>query len=421
MAGLSRIALGLAGGLLLCLAGPAVARQVNPAGANLRQEAPKVFLDCHQCDMDYIRREIQFVNFVRDREIADVHILVTIQSTGAGGREYTLEFIGRNGYYDIRNSLKYVSGRTDTDDEQRRGLARVLKMGLVPYAAKTPLGDFLDVAFDKRIRPEAVEDSWNSWVFSAGVSGSVSGEKAKDFASLSGYLSANRVTPAEKLRLGLSANLNSSTFHLDEGPVSSSADSESFSGLYVISLNEHWSAGSWLSVYASSYNNVALAVNPAPAIEYNFFPYEVSTRKQLRVLYRIGYSFNRYIEETVFLKTKESVLGQTLSLTLEIKEPWGNVSSSLSGSNHLTDFSKNRLEFWGGISLHVFGGMAVNFSGRYSSIHDQISLRKSEVSLEDALLGGKALPTNYSYGLSLGVSYTFGSIYTNIVNPRFGR
>jgi hypothetical protein len=421
MTNLSRIWYALTGGLLLCLPGLAAAQQSDPAAAHLRQEAPKVFLDCHQCDMDYIRREILFVNFVRDREIADVHILVTIQTTAAGGREYTLEFIGRNGYYDIRNSLKFVSNQTDTDDEQRRGLVRVLKMGLVPYAAKTPLGDFLDVAFDKRIQPEAVEDSWNSWVFSAGVSGSVSGEKAKDFASLSGYLSANRVTPAEKLRMGLSANLNSSTFHLDEGPVSSSADSESFSGLYVVSLNDHWSAGSWLSVYASSYNNVALTVNPAPAIEYNVFPYEESTRKQLRLLYRIGYSFNRYIEETVYLKTRESVLGQTLSLTLEIKEPWGNVSSSLQGSNHLTDFSKNRLEFWGGVSLHVFRGMALNFSGRYSSIHDQISLRKSEVSLEDALLGGKALPTNYSYGLSVGVSYTFGSIYTNIVNPRFGR
>jgi hypothetical protein len=87
----------------------------------------------------------------------------------------------------------------------------------------------------------------------------------------------------------------------------------------------------------------------------------------------------------------------------------------------LTDFSKNRLEFWGGVSLHVFRGMAVNFSGRYSNIHDQIWLAKSQASLEDILLGGKALATSYYYGLSVGVSYTFGSIYTNIVNPRFGR
>ena len=31
------------------------------------------------------------------------------------------------------------------------------------------------------------------------------------------------------------------------------------------------------------------------------------------------------------------------------------------------------------------------------------------------------LATNYNYRFSVGVSYTFGSIYSSIVNPRFGR
>jgi hypothetical protein len=408
-------------GVLLALApAPATAQQTDISADRLKQAAPKIFLDCHQCDMDFIRNEITFVNFVRDRQIADVHVLVTIELTGSGGREYSLEFIGQNAYYDLRNTLKYVSNQTDTDDEQRRGMVRVLKMGLVPYAAKTAVGDFLNVNFDRKVPAEVSEDSWNSWVFNVGVSGSVSGEASKDFASASGYFSANRVTPERKFRVGVSGNLNSSKFRLDTGPISSSADSESFSGIYVFSLSDHWSLGAWFSAYSSSYANIAWALNPAPAIEYNYYNYAESTRKQLRFLYRIGYSFNKYHEETVFSKMQESVLTQTLSVTMEIKQPWGNVSASLSGSNFLTDLSKNRLEFWSGVSLQLFRGLSVGFNASYSRIHDQISLPKTQATEDEILLGRKMLPTSFSYGLSVGVSYTFGSIYTNVVNPRFG-
>ncbi len=411
----------LAGALLSVLPAPSAAQEPEISAERLRQAAPKVFLDCHQCDMDFLRNEITFVNFVRDRQIADVHVLVTIQVTGSGGREYNLDFIGKNAYYDLRNTLKYVSNQTDTDDEQRRGLARVLKMGLVPYAAKTAVGDFLNINFDRKVPPEVTEDSWNSWVFSIGASGSLSGEKYKDFASASGYFSANRVTPERKLRMGISANLNKSNFQLESGLLKSSADSESFSGLYVISLSDHWSAGSWLSVYSSSYSNIALAVNPAPAVEYNYFDYAESTHKQLRFLYRIGFTFNRYHEETIYEKTKESVVTQTLSVTLEVKQPWGNASASLAGSALLLEPRKNRVEFWGGVSLHVFRGLAVSFSGQYSRIRDQISLPMTAATEDEILLGRKMLPTSYGYGLAVGVSYTFGSIYTNVVNPRFGR
>jgi hypothetical protein len=411
----------LTGAVLTVSPAFAAGQQADISADRLKQAAPKVFLDCHQCDMDFIRNEITFVNFVRERQTADVHILVTIQLTGSGGREYSLEFIGQNAYYDIRNTLRYVSNQTDTDDEQRRGLVRVLKMGLVPYAAKTAVGDFLNINFEKKVPPEVTEDIWNSWVFSVGVSGSVSGEKSKDFASASGYFSANRVTPERKLRMGVSGSLSRSKFDLASGPITSSADSESFGGLYVISLSDHWSVGSWLSVYSSSYSNVALAVNPAPAVEYNYFNYAESTRKQLRFLYRLGYSFNRYHEETVFRKTRESVLAQTLSVTVEIKQPWGNISSSLSGSTFLTDLAKNRVEFWSGVYLNLFRGLAISFNGSYSRIHDQISLPLTAASEEEILLGRKMLPTSFSYGMSVGVSYTFGSIYTNVVNPRFGR
>ena len=78
------------------------------ASANGQQPAPKdsapkdsapplirlrVFLDCHVCDFDFMRTEINFVDYVRDRQDAQVHILVTNQPTGGGGTEYTLHFV----------------------------------------------------------------------------------------------------------------------------------------------------------------------------------------------------------------------------------------------------------------------------------------------------------------------------------------
>ncbi|MCI4446084.1 MAG: hypothetical protein JHC32_08675 [Candidatus Aminicenantes bacterium] len=419
MKALERNILGLSLVLIMALIGLSQEKIPKPL-----QEAPRVFIDCHQCDMAYIRSEITFVNYVLDRSEADIYILITIQSTADGGREYTLNFIGRNNYYDIHNTLKYVSARTDSADIERKGLVRMLKVGLVPYLAKTDLGDYLKIDFEKRLPQSPVEDRWKSWVFSLGLSGSISGEQTKNFFSMNGNLSANRVTEKIKFRSGLSANFNNSRFKVEENGVTdiitSNQRSYNWSTLYVFSLNQHWSVGGWLGLSSSTYNNIAFNFNPAPAIEYNYFPYSDSTRRQLRFLYRIGYNMNFYREETIYDKTKEGLLGESLSVTLEIKEPWGNVSSSLEGFHYFNDFKKNHLVFWTNLNLRLFRGLSVGFYGRFSKIKDQIYLAKGNLSLEDILLQRKALSTTYSYGLSIGISYTFGSIYAGVVNPRFG-
>jgi len=72
-----------------------------------QDSAVRVFLDCPDtfCDFDYYRTEITFVNWVRDRQFAQVHVLITTQSTG-GGREYTMALIG----------LERFAGSVDTLD-----------------------------------------------------------------------------------------------------------------------------------------------------------------------------------------------------------------------------------------------------------------------------------------------------------------
>lgn len=46
----------------------------------------KVFLDCSDCFADYLREETTFVDFVRDRSEAAVHVIITSTTTGSGAR-----------------------------------------------------------------------------------------------------------------------------------------------------------------------------------------------------------------------------------------------------------------------------------------------------------------------------------------------
>jgi len=411
--------------LLLILAGLAVpARSYPQEGrsnlAELKKLAPKVFIDFEDGDLDYIRTEIPFVNYVRDRKEADVHVLITTQGTGSGGTEYTLAFIGQGSYANIGSTLIYASSKTDTEDEIRRGYVAVLKMGLLPYASKTPIRDLISVSFKEKVKPTDVVDPWKFWVFSLSVGGEVNRESQTKSDSINFSITANKVTPDIKLRTGLSATYEKDEFKYKDETISSKSDSVDFAGVFVKSLGEHWSAGLALTMSSSTYRNLRFKITPAPAIEYDVFPYSESTRRQLRFLYKVGYEFVRYRELTIYDKIKESLLGQSLSASLEIKEPWGSLSSSLEGSHYFHDFNFNRLAFSTELSFRIFKGLDFNIDGMYERIRDQLSLPAQGASREDILLRRKELRTEYNLFFSVSLSYTFGSIYSNVVNPRFG-
>lgn len=391
----------------------------------LKKAAPKVFLDGTRLDIDYIRTEITFVNYVRDRKEADVHVLITQQRTGGGGREYTITFIGLNTYEDLKNVLKFYSNRTETEDEIRKGLVQILKLGLAPYAARTPIHKILSLGINGKVKPTSVVDKWDFWVFSFSGRGRLSGEESRKYKSIFGNISINRVTPESRLRMGFSASFDESEFdsETEEGTFykeKSSTKSSAFDGLYVKSLGEHWSAGAFMNLGHSTYSNINFGSTFAPAVEYNFFPYSVSTRRQLRLLYRIGFNYSRYIEETIRDKKIDSLLNEILTITLSLSEPWGNTELSVEGSNYFKNFSYNRLRIASSLSLRILKGLALTIDGRYAVINDQLALRKSEVSVEELLLRRRELPTEFNYSVSVGFSYTFGSVYSNVVNPRFG-
>ena len=386
----------------------------------LKKTAAKIYIDCDWCDIEYIKTEITFVNYVRDRKEAQVHILITIQPTGSGGREYTLTFMGQLDYSGQDDILKYYSNKTDTDDEIRKGLVQTLKVGLMRYVAKTPISKRIAISLLDQAKPTSVIDKWNFWVFSMSGRGYFNGQKSVIYNSIYGNFSVNRITPELKIRTSVAASHYLNKYDIEGESIKSTVSSQSFSGLVVKSLGEHWSMGAYLSLMSSSYSNIQFSLKPAPAVEFDLFPYSQSTRRQLRFLYKLNFNAVKYREETIYLKTKENLWSEDLSVTLELKEKWGTISTSLEGSHYFHDFSKYHVNLYGEISIRLFKGLSFEIWGSGSRIHDQLSLPKAGASYEDILLMRKQLATSYRYYFSIGLSYTFGSIYSNVVNPRFG-
>ena len=387
---------------------------------SLKKTAPKVFIDSDYVDLAYIKTEIVFVNYVRDPKEAQVHVLISLLSTGSGGVEYTMSFSGQNEFKGMDDVQVYASNRTQTSDEIRQGIVRVLKMGLLRYVAKTPIGEKIGIVFKESVNPTAVVDKWNFWVFSLSARTYLNGQQSMKSSYLSGSFSANRTTPEWKIRTSVSVSGTEDSFTYEDTTISSSTNSKNFSGMVVKSLGEHWSIGGYLSAATSTYSNINFSLTAAPAIEYDVFPYSVSTRRQLTFLYRLNFKSAEYSAETIYNKKSEFLMSESLSLTLSLKEKWGSSSVSLEGAHYFHDFSKNHLDVYGSFNLRIIKGLSFDVFGSYSMIHDQLSLPKGTATLEQVLLRRTMLETNYSTYFSIGLSYTFGSIYSNVVNPRFG-
>lgn len=345
---------------VFCISSSAFA-QAQSEGSEIQNGKPVVFIDWEGADFDLIQKTINFVEYAEEVKEAQINVRVTSTETEAGDIEYVISFTGQGDYEGDNDELRFSAAKDKPESERQKELADLIKMGLMRYVGKTPVSSRVSISFMDKVEPTAVEDKWNFWVFSLSGDTFLNGEESYKSGMLSGSFSANRVTPELKIRL-----------------------------------------------------------NPAPAIEYNVFPYSESTSHQLRFLYRFNYKSVRYREETIYEKTYENLWHQSLAITFEVKKKWGTAGASIVGSHYFHDFQKNRIQLNGELSLRLIKGLNFNIYGIYSRIRDQLSLLRGELSIEEVLLQQKQLATGYTYSMSVGLSYTFGSLKSKVVNPRFG-
>jgi hypothetical protein len=136
-------------------------------------------------------------------------------------------------------------------------------------------------------------------------------------------------------------------------------------------------------------------------------------------MYKIGPSYFDYIEETIYLETEELRFKHNLSLDLSFNKKWGQLSGSASYGHYFHDFTKNRFTLSGNADLRLYKGLSLNFNGYYALQRDQLNIAKGDISNEDLLTRRRQLDSNYSFYTSFGIRYRFGSIFNNVVNPRF--
>jgi len=384
-----------------------------------KNDAPNLYLDCHACDMSFIRTELDYVNYVIDQADADIFIMITRQSTGSNGRVYTLTLEGRKSFIGQNDTLTYVTDQDMSDDQVRQTTLKYIELGLVRYIMKTPLSENLSISFRQGESLEQPEDRWDFWVFKTSLNGWFNGQSTYQSLNMHANISANRITEDWKIRLSAYGSYDEDEYEYDGIIYNSYSQGQSFYALLVKSISDHLSIGGAAGVRTSSYSNMDLGIWINPAVEYNVYPYSESTRREFRFKYEVGYKQNQYSEITIYDKLEESLFVHQLEIAYEIKQPWGSADMEIEGSQYLHDLEKYRFDVRGELSFKMFKGLSFDTRVRYSMIRNQISLPRGTATQEEILLNRQELETDYSYSGSMGISYTFGSIYNNIVNPRF--
>lgn len=400
----------------MLLTASSFAQDVVVNSDTIRKDALNVFMSASS----YIKKEVTFINYVRDLKEADLYIISTYQSTGSGGDAYTYYLVGQGKYSGMNDTILVNASPDETEDVIRFKQVNALKMGLMRYILKTPLAGYFDIRFTMPVKETVSADKWNSWVFRTSFFGNFSMEKSYRSISLEGGFSANRVTEKNKFMFDYSYGWSDFKYDYGDFIVKSFSRNQYATIYYVIGLNDHWSAGGFGTAVSSVYSNCDFGFSLAPAIEYDVFPYSESTRRQLRISYKAGLEYYNYIDTTLYNKTKESLLAHSLSVAYNIVEKFGSVNVRLTYRNYLHDWTKNELSMSGSTSLRLAKGLNFNISGGGSIIHNQLSLPKGGASYEEMLLRRKEIATSFSLYTYFGLSYTFGSIYNNAVNPRFG-
>lgn len=395
-----------------------------PAGDKLR-----VFIDCSNtfCDRDYIRSEIKVVDFLRDRLAANVHVLITSQRAGGGGRQYQLIFYGQNSFKQYNDTLQFITDATASDDEKRREIVQYLKLGLAPLIAKTGFASAVNISMSNNIIPSGISkpatDKWNYWVFRLRLNGEFNFDKVYKSSRINTNLSANRTTKKSKIEFGLYRSNEKSIYQYEDSAGTTKYEVKNSNyGIYnsiVKSITEHWSYGYQARYSNNTFSNFRRKLYINPALEYNIFRYSDVNNKFFVLRYGLDITSNKYYDTTLFNKTKETLLGHAFSAAITLNQKWGTLNSGLSYHAYFSDLSLNQLSARINLEGRITGNLSLDFYSRGSLVHDQINLAKGNVSAEDVLSRRRQLGSSFNIETFFGITYRFGSKLNNFVNPSF--
>jgi hypothetical protein len=388
-----------------------------------QKEAVKVYIDYGRGydTVRYIRTEIPFVDHVRDPYVAQVHVLITDMRTGSGGRRYNLEFIGKERFTGQDQNLFHVSPQSDTADKRREGLTQIIKMGLMPYVSQSSVADQVKIKYDDAKKKQMLTptyDSWDYWIFNIDLGGGGRAEESTNAFNVNTSVRADRVTDEWKTRNGFYYRYEEENFTDDDESLKSFLKNWDLWSSLIKSLSDKWSTGLSGRVLSTTFRNIKIGASLNAALEYNFFPWREAERRQFTISYRLGVQNQKYIELTIYDKMEEFLFFQSLDFELEMTQPWGQIDFDLEARQYPTLENAYSLKLDVDFSVRISSVFSFFVNSRFEKIHDQIYLPLGDLTIDEILLRRKQLATTYDIRYRVGVRFTFGSIYNNVVNQR---
>ncbi len=413
---------------VLLIAAPPTSAQAPAQDLSAGESALRVFLDCAtwRCERDRFRQEISWVNWVREPQDAQLYVLLTGQPAG-GGFQYAFDFEGQGPLEGLGDRYLFTSSATDVDEEVVAGLARTLSLGLVRFVALSGFTEMVEVSGVERPVPteqelaaEQREDPWNFWVFSIRGNAELDREDRETQDEYRVNASANRTTDLWKLDLGGGFNFSRREVEFDDGDsFVDERDDWDARALVVRSLSPHWSVGVRVEAGSSTRFNRDFGYEVTPAVEWNYFPWQESTRRRLVALYTLGLEYRDYEEVTVYDRLKETLVQHRFDLQFRQQESWGSARFGVEARQYLRYTDQYEIQLNGNVEYRLIRGLGLNLSANYEIIRDQRFISAQGLTPEEILTSRRALATGSRTSLEIGLSYRFGSIFNNIVNARF--
>ena len=376
----------------------------------------KVYLDC-RCDDNYIKQQTSFLEYVRDQDLADIEIIIRDVRNPTGTRSFEIQIDGNNKYQEISSSTIVSGYKTETSVSLRDKLLNKLKLAMVPFLDKANY--VINVDIDSELDELIVnDDKWKNWVFELSGSYNNDKEESRKTNRYEIQLEIDKLTEDWRIGMEISRDESNRTFISNDDIYKSNRKNTSFRGRVIRSISDHFSTGVFFGAYQNTYENIDFNRYIEPAVEYSFYPYKDVLSKEITLAYRIGTGKRDYIQKTIYGYEEQKLTSQKLSLNIRFRQKWGNIRSYLNATQFLNDGTKKRLSLRTNLDIRVFEGLAVRFSGNINLIREQYSLAAGTTSIEELLLQQREIATDYKTNFSIGLSYTFGSMYNSIINTR---
>ena len=128
-----------------------------------QESIPKLFIKCDRCDQNYFRKEINYVDHVRDQALANIQLFIYRNRNANNGNRYSLDFIGNENFEEKNISLNLDTNPKMTRDEIRNKLKKKIELGLVYFLIETEISKKINITYDSSFLTDEIESSSDRW------------------------------------------------------------------------------------------------------------------------------------------------------------------------------------------------------------------------------------------------------------------